>query len=318
MNKLTKPYINYLLDHEPSPFCEYIVCKELLESDEKEIDDLLDWAKRFDLYNEIKDEQLPDGSWGGFSSRLTEQSKGRHYKTTGNTINRICDLSIDIRDEMVKKAVDVMRKYLSGEIEIPDSWGANNDSQPVIVRRDIIQSLSRFQPDDQYVTELRSMTAERAKESFRNGSFDVETWRKTDINPTIADYTQHNMYMLSHGNCIDEDLQEKLLKYEWDNMYFGIVCPSKLMLPEESNFHFWLISLERLKDFSLFSKFSESDVTPHLISICNQLLDERIPVNIFANRYHYHYGQYSESWRSPIFKRRDLMLRIIRILEKCK
>ena len=66
MNRKIQKYINYLLDNKPSPFCDYIICKEILKSDEKTIRDAYDWAKRFKLYTEIADEQFPDGSWGGF------------------------------------------------------------------------------------------------------------------------------------------------------------------------------------------------------------------------------------------------------------
>lgn len=68
--------MNFLLDSDPSPFCDYIVCKELLQLDDKSIRDSYDWSVRFKLYAELYDEQYPDGSWGGFGNSVTNLCKG--------------------------------------------------------------------------------------------------------------------------------------------------------------------------------------------------------------------------------------------------
>ena len=67
MNRKLNAYVNYLLDNKPSPFCEYIIHKELLRLDEKTVRESYEWAKRFTLYTEIRDQQIEDGSWEGFS-----------------------------------------------------------------------------------------------------------------------------------------------------------------------------------------------------------------------------------------------------------
>jgi hypothetical protein len=56
MNKKLNSYVNYLLDNNPSPFCDYIICKELLKENEQTICDAYEWAKRFKLYTELYDD----------------------------------------------------------------------------------------------------------------------------------------------------------------------------------------------------------------------------------------------------------------------
>lgn len=44
MNKNLNKYVNYLLENNPSPFCDYIMSKELLKEDEQTIRDAYEWA----------------------------------------------------------------------------------------------------------------------------------------------------------------------------------------------------------------------------------------------------------------------------------
>jgi len=107
MNRKIIPYINFLLDNNPSPFCDYIICKELLKEDEKTIRDAYEWAKRFKLYTEIQDEQFPDGSWGGFLDAVSATNANkRKHKATARAVWRLCDLSLDESDEMTAKTIN--------------------------------------------------------------------------------------------------------------------------------------------------------------------------------------------------------------------
>ena len=123
MNRKILQYVNYLLDNDPSPFCDYLICKELLELDDKTVRGSYDWAVQFKLYSELRDEQMPDGSWGGFEDMITEQAKRKHFKTTARAMYRMIDLSLDISDPMVLSAVELCRKYASGEKPFPNTWG---------------------------------------------------------------------------------------------------------------------------------------------------------------------------------------------------
>ena len=117
MNRLINSYINYLLDNNPSPFCDYIICKEFLKLDEKTVHESYEWAKRFKLYADIAKEQLPDGSWGGFIDAISStNAKKRKYKATSRAIKRLVDLSLDINDPMTAKTVEYCRKCVRGEM----------------------------------------------------------------------------------------------------------------------------------------------------------------------------------------------------------
>ncbi|MDF2588524.1 MAG: hypothetical protein K0S41_2365 [Anaerocolumna sp.] len=319
MNPKILRHVNFLLDNNPSPFCDYIICKELLKLDEKTINDSYEWAKQFKLYTEILDEQLPDGSFGGFDTRNTVQSKGRHYKTTAQAILRMLDLSFDINDPMVEKLVEICKKYLSGETSLPDTFGKNNDCAPILIRRSIMRWLSHFDPDDNYVCEFRGETAERLTKSCEKGYFDYDHWSQLDINKDISHYSYESVYMLSYGDCISEDVQRLWLNYEWYKpLWYNPAKASDIMSPDQSDFHFWLIRLENLKHFSLFHEFMAEKTAPHLLALCDRLSDIYDDIPVFINNYNYHYGQYSEPPRNTQQKKNDLLLRIIRLLDRCE
>ena len=181
MNRKILPYINYLLDNEPSPFCDYIICKELLNLDAKTVRESYEWAVMFKLFSELRDEQMPDGSWGGFEDMIAEQAKGKHFKTTARAMSRMLDLSLDINDPMVLAAVEVCRLYVSGEKDFPNVWGKNNWGKPIGTRHSAARWLSYFDPDNIHVAKLRGQYAERLKTVCESGYFDEDIWNQTDL-----------------------------------------------------------------------------------------------------------------------------------------
>lgn len=317
MNRKIRGYINYLEDNNPSPFCDYIICKELLKADEETVYGAYDWAKRFKLYEEIEKEQYPDGSWGGFDTAHTEKVKGKHYKATARAIFRLLDLSLDVTDPMTRRAVDVCKKYLTGELPDPESYGKNNTLKPLLIRRQIIQNLSYFEPENEFVAELRNYSAELFAKSCKKGFFDRDVWNQSDkIVLGAGDWSHEMSGLLSYGNVIGDDLQQMLLSYKWENT--GWVHPSEIRSPDEPSFIFWIAALESLKHFSLFGQFMAEKAAPHLYSVCEQIInDSENQMKIHINNYFYHYGQYSEQRNIVQKKKNDLLLQIIRILDKC-
>lgn len=319
MNRKIVRYINFLLDNNPSPFCDYIICKEFLKLDDKTIQDSYNWAKQFKLYAEISDEQLSDGSWGGFDTINTIQSKGKHYKTTAQAMHRILDLALDINDPMVTMTLEVCKKYISGEMPLRDTYGKNNISAPEIIHRSIIRWLSYFDPDDNYAAELRRSTAEKLTRSCEKGYFDNDLWNRLDINEGISHYSYESVYMLAYKELISKKVQRIWLNYEWNtSLWYNPTKLSDIITPNQPDFHFWLTRLENLKHFSLFHEFMAEKVTPHLFAICDRLSDVYDEIPLFINNYDYHYGQYSESPRNQQQKKNDLLLRIIRLLDRCE
>lgn len=318
MNRKINGYVNFLLDNSPSPFCEYIIDKELLQSDEQTVCGSYEWAKMFKLYTELSDEQLPDGSWGGFEDSITADCKGKHFKTTARAMHRMLDLSLDKGDPMVGKALNICKRYLSGEAAHPNKWGKDNTFKPVSVNRSVARWVSYFEPENVFVSEVRYSYAERLKAACSQGYFNIEKWSGFDFIPKFAHFSYDINYMLSYGKCISEDIQRIWLTHEWNSqLWYNGNLPSDIKSPDDPLFIFWLVRLENLKDFSLFSEFMAEKTAPYLNGLCERLCDKNDDMYIKTNNYFYHQGQYTEPPWNKQQKKNDLLLRIIRLLNKC-
>jgi len=268
MNKKLNSYVNYLLDNNPSPFCDYIICKELLKLDEKTVQDSYEWAKRFKLYTEIRDEQFPDGSWGDFYPMNTKPEVRKKHKVTGRwTIKRLHDLSLDASDEMVAKMLDLCKKIIKGETPI------TRDTKHPQGAYDVLHD---FCPDDELVAHIKD------------------------------------------EKIISEDKKRAFMIYKWDHAPWDCCKLSDLIPPDSSIFATWIRGLEELQDNSLFGEFMEPEVAPYLYSLCERLINPHDNIPIHVTRYYGKVGQYSEEWKNNDTKKKDLMLRILRILNKCE
>lgn len=320
MNRQLLPYVNFLLEHEPSPFCDYILSKELLASGDDTVLDAYDWARRFPLYTELLQEQLPDGSWYGFCDAVTELTKRRKYKTTARAMLRMRDLSLPLSDPMLVKTLALCREYLSGKtlpLELQRKQRPHS-IQIELAKREVCRSLSFFSPEDQHVLPFRNAAAEHFRRVCSAGPFDYDTWVQTDSDPTVGTFSYDaSIYLLSYRDTLSQQEQRLLLSYEWKRTHFGDVRPSDPLPPEHPRFVFFLHMLEDLQNFDLFGEFMADQLTPYLFGLCEKLMDSTVSTPIFINRYFAGVGQYSASWNSKQAKIRDLLLRIIRILNHC-
>jgi hypothetical protein len=94
--------------------------------------------------------------------------------------------------------------------------------------------------------------------------------------------------------------------------------PSVVQKPDDPSFTFWLMRLEKLKNFSLFHELMSKDVAPYLCTLCDRLIDTNADTPVKTNNYKYHLGQYSEAPRNSRQIKNDLILRVIRLLKKCE
>ena len=268
MNKKLTPYINHLLDNGPSPFCEYIIEKELLHSDARTVREAYEWAKRFKLYTEMAEEQFPDGSWGDFYPLDTSPAVRKKHKITDrHTIRRLHDLSLDESDEMVSKTLNLCRDIITREFK-----NDNRRRDRATQTQSAYNVLYSFCPNDPLVTHLKT---ER----------------------TLTD-EKERAYMI----------------YWWDHGPFDVVKLSDLVMPDDTKFVFWLAGLEDAMHNKYFSEFMAQVTTPFLFSLCDRLIDSGDPISISTNRYYSKVGQYSEEWKNTIVKKRDLLLRLVRLL----
>jgi hypothetical protein len=220
---------------------------------------------------------------------------------------------------MVSRTVDICKKYLSDEVMIPNylTMGKNNTSKPVIMKRSIAEWLSYFVPDNIYSNDLRALLAGQMKKSCVKGYFDLDIWNSSDISQEIAYHAYESTYMLCYGNYINEDIQRIWLTYEWTKYTWYNDLPSDIREPHDPSFIFWLARLENLMDFSLFCEFMADKAAPYLYNLCERLSDKDDKITIKTNNYYYHQGQYTESPRNKQDRKNDLLLRVIRLLNKC-
>jgi len=130
-------------------------------------------------------------------------------------------------------------------------------------------------------------------------------------------FSYDKLYMLFPDNCISEELQRIYLTHEWKmQLWYNGNLPSELKSPDDPSFVFWLTRLDYLKYFSLFGEFMSAEATPYLFSLCDRLSDPSDNITIKTNNYFYHHGQYSEAPRNRQHKKNDLLLRLIRILNR--
>jgi hypothetical protein len=269
LDKKLSPYVNYLLDNEPSPFCEYIIEKELLQSDVQTVRDAYEWAKRFKLYTEMAEEQFPDGSWGDFYPMDTSPAARKKHKITDRaTIRRLHDLSLTADDEMVSKTVNLCRDIITGEFT-NDNRRRDRETQTVSA----CNVLYSFCPDDPLVAHLK---AERT---------------------------------------LNDEKERAYMIYWWDHGPFDIVRLSDLVMPDDNRFVFWMVGLEDAMHNRYFDEFMAQITVPFLLSLCDRLLDSDDSIPILTNRYYSKVGQYSETWNNNTIKKKDLLLRILRLLK---
>jgi len=182
MNPRIKPYINYLLDHAPAPFCEYIIDKELLESDTQTTRVSYEWAMRFKLYTEMADEQFPDGSWGDFYPMDTSPAVRKSHKITDrSTIRRLFDLALGLDDPMVAKTVELCRNIITGNFPI-DRYTRDRVTHP----KNAFDVLCSFCPDDPLVAEVKaertlSDEKERAYIIYKGNHWPFDVCKLSDL-----------------------------------------------------------------------------------------------------------------------------------------
>lgn len=320
MNRRLLPYVNYLSENNPSPFCEYILCREFLDCDETQIKDYYDWAVRFKLYEELSGEQLSDGSWYGFCDVVTELTKNRKFKTTARAMLRMRDLSLPASDPTADKTLKLCRRYLKDEI-LPlelERKRCPSDVQIEIAKRDICRHVAMLSPNDESIVCYRKKAAGHFRRSVDGNAFSYRLWQKNDTDSVTADFSlDSSLYLLWLKDTLTEEEQRILLNYEWEREHFGGVTPKSIITPDDPYFIFWIFMLEKLQGFSLFGEYMKDKITPYLYGLCERLCNPSDDMPIAINRYFGRLGQYSESWNKKSFKKKDLLLRILRILNHC-
>lgn len=122
---------------------------------------------------------------------------------------------------------------------------------------------------------------------------------------------------LKTERTLSDEKQRAYMIYEWDHGPFDIVKLSDLIEPDDNRFVFWMCGLEDAMHYKYLGEFMASDTVPFLLSLCERLANPCDTIKILTNRYYSKVGQYSEEWNSNETKKKDLLLRVIRLLNKC-
>jgi len=79
----------------------------------------------------------------------------------------------------------------------------------------------------------------------------------------------------------------------------------------------FLYGLDDLKSYAMFGKLMSERLTPFFYSLCERLIDPNDQIPIKINKYWGPLGQYYDLLNRHEIKKKDLLLRIIRLLNKC-
>jgi hypothetical protein len=115
-----------------------------------------------------------------------------------------------------------------------------------------------------------------------------------------------------------DDNAKAVFRHLLQNGRFGLNMSDPYAFSEKPENVTWLIGLDDLKGYAVFGEVISERIAPFLYEICERLINPSDPIQITVNRYWGTVGQYSESWRNNENKKKDLLLRYLRILNYCE
>jgi hypothetical protein len=107
------------------------------------------------------------------------------------------------------------------------------------------------------------------------------------------------------------------MAYNWERGPWDLIKLSDLVMPDDKYFEHWIRGLEDISDCFLFGGYMAEKTAPFLYSLCERLIDPNDNMQFPVGKYYAKAGQYSETRSKKEHKERDLLLRIIRLLNKC-
>ena len=320
MNREMQKIIEHIMPVATDPFPRYIFKKEILRETPAVAD--IDAIHSSKWYRQLADEQWEDGSWGRFHSQDSKTPIKQKFVTTEAALRRARELGLTKADPIMEKCIKLMERYVRGE----ETWTDNIEKHKDNGRRHLFcrpymsaVAINMFDPENSFIKPLRYNALDSVKKAFQNEFFDEQVWEQ-DVReyrvPSIAGTGMYGIMLFQNTNCMEDKLQKQYLDYIWNGKtgiyYVSSMPPADKRYLEDKRFFEWLSTLELLSGFSLFPEFMKNDALPHLLNETNRLLNEDIIIPASYNT------RYAESWRDKNNRKNDVILRILRLLVKCK
>lgn len=314
--------IEYAAQIAVDPFQKHILQKEVLKIPvETEVAESIHRSK---WYRQLADEQWEDGSWGRFHSMDSHVPGKQKFVTTEAALRRMHELALTKDDPMVLKSVQLMERYVRGEETWSDNVEKHHDNGKSHLHSRFFLSaadLSQFDPLNPAILPYRDICVKQLEKAFATDAFDEKAWMNDNLDYTgicLEAYMVYPLWLVQNTDCLSDELQRKYLNYIWNRQkgiyYISHSSVSQKLSLEDKGFTTWLSALEALSGFSLFGEFMKDGVYDHLISEMERLMKSEIslpPAHPIT-------GHYAENWRDKNARKSDMLLRILRILVKCK
>ena len=322
-----KQIIEYLADNTSDPVQAYIMQKEIFQKplSDSGVTSAYEELKQSKWYLQLAGEQQENGAFGRFHSMDARIKDKRHFVSTEAALRRARELSLSQNDSLVQKTVLLMERYLRGEEAWPDYTEKHHDNGKTFSTAFpylIAANLSLFDPDNPLLNARRDTCVAILGKAFVGGAFDEEIWEQTNRDYTgicMRAWMVYPLWLLQNANCLDDALQRRYLNYIWNRekgiYYISNFAPAKKFGAEDKAFTTWLMMLETLSGFSLFPELMECDARPHLMGEIDRLIHDG---TIKLPPPHPISWHYAESWRNPKARKVDMILRMTRLLVKCK
>lgn len=312
--------IDYLQENMCDPTPQYILAGELQKQTVTE--SLLTRFRESKWYQQLLKEQQEDGSFGRFHS-MDSSVKKRKFSTTEAALLRMHDLGLCKNDPMLIKTIQLLIRYINGEQTWTDTVEKHKDNgKGHLHSRFYISAadLCIFDPKNPLLSPFYEVCVNQLANAFRSGNYDEEAWEARNKDYTGCNLQASMAYpvrLIQNADILEETLQRRYLDYLFHHKegiyYVSNAAPILPVSVEDKYFSLWLYALDTLSGFSLFPEYAKPVIVPHLLNEMRRLRTEEIHLPSSGQII----GRYSENTRTRDAGRNDLLLRMVRILNKC-
>ena len=300
------------------PFPQYIFRKEILRETPSHSECAA--IKKSKWYQQLTEDQWENGSWGRFHTQDTKTLRVQKFVTTEFALRRARDLSLERDDPIIQKTIGLMERYLRDEEAWPDTI-EKHDGFVISFKTLIAANLAIFDPHHPLLSSKREVCATNLAKAITSGFPDEGIWEQENRKSNdilLRLFMVYPIWLLQNNHFLPDDLQRLFLAWIWhrkDGIYYiNNIASSSIRSLENKDFGGWLAGLENLSDFPLFSEFMNQGNAAHLLHENHRLMTEDVALPPAAPIM----GHYSEKWTQKNARQNDLILRILRILDKAR
>lgn len=312
--------VDALLNYNLDPVPRYLLMRDVLKLDSKNKE--LIFAKNMVLQskwvNDIIQLQWEDGSWGQFHS-MSQFSQSPI--TTEQALRRLLILGLDKHDEVIRKALIYMEKYLVGESELRDRKEKKHDWD-MLTRLFVATWILKIDPSNYLAKGIAKDWAKIITHAFSGDEYNHNAYKEAyyEVHKSPKEkymWGFENFYLVSILiGMLSSDIESKFLDYVINSKngiyYIHNRCPKELpssfclkIASSYINTHELLSSYTCAKlKLQYFTDWVTNNISEDGFWDMGQLVRDKIQFPL------------SNSWREPINRKIDCTVRIQRILSK--